>query len=248
MYVIILVLLHFYIGVMSQLVDRIYEKVIKKHFDDQMYEMVFLSGARQVGKTTIAKHILLQYEKRQYLNIDNAEVKTKLLGSYNYITEKLSIDNTLLPVQYNTYNNPTLVLDEIHKLGHGLWKNYLKGFYDEYNKKVNIIVTGSSKLDIYQKGGDSMMGRYFQYKVFPLSIRELYNYDIPKMDALINTPVTIDHDIYDTLLNFGGFPRLFLTQNKSMHNKWKASQLKQIVYDDIRDLAGKIQYFNKSKY
>ncbi|MBC8387421.1 MAG: AAA family ATPase [Actinobacteria bacterium] len=54
-----------------------------------------------------------------------------------------------------------MVFDEIHK--YGKWKTFLKGFFDTYKEKIKIIVTGSSRLDIYKKGGDSLMGRYFPY-------------------------------------------------------------------------------------
>jgi hypothetical protein len=66
---------------------------------------------------------------------------------------------------------PIIVFDEIHK--YAKWKNFLKGFFDNYNEKIKIIVTGSARLDVYRAGGDSLMGRYLSYVICPLSVGEL---------------------------------------------------------------------------
>ena len=61
-----------------------------------------------------------------------------------------------------SHQKPIIVFDEIHKFKK--WKSFLKGFYDTYHQKTQIIVTGSSRLKIFKPGGDSLMGRYFSYK------------------------------------------------------------------------------------
>ncbi len=72
------------------------------------------------------------------------------------------IENTQ-PFTEASSQKPIIIFDEIHKMPN--WKNYLKGFYDTYKGKLKIIATGSSKLSIYKKGQDSLMGRYFNYTV-----------------------------------------------------------------------------------
>jgi len=92
-------------------------------------------------------------EKYEYLNWDNrADKKTILSGAY--------------PVDKKLF-----IFDEIHKYKN--WKNYLKGEYDKYKEKFHILVTGSARLDIYRKGGDSLLGRYRSYRLHPLSLEEL---------------------------------------------------------------------------
>ncbi len=49
---------------------------------------------------------------------------------------------------------------------------YLKGEYDKYKKEFDILVTGSTRLDIYRKGGDSLLGRYRYYRLHPFSLSE----------------------------------------------------------------------------
>ena len=52
---------------------------------------------------------------------------------------------------------PVLVFDELHKFSR--WKQFLKGFFDLYEKQCRVVVTGSSRWDTYRRGGDSLMGR-----------------------------------------------------------------------------------------
>lgn len=63
------------------------------------------------------------------------------------------------------------VLDEIHK-SRG-WRNWLKGLYDLHCGSHSILVTGSARLDIYSRGGDSLQGRYFLYRLQPFTFSEL---------------------------------------------------------------------------
>lgn len=68
-------------------------------------------------------------------------------------------------------SQPLVILDEMHK--DSGWKNFLKGAYDEFSGAYKFLVCGSGRLDVYQKGGDSLAGRYFHLHLFPLTIAEL---------------------------------------------------------------------------
>lgn len=117
---------------------------------DLAKKMVFVGGPRQVGKTTLAMHLLR--EVRGYLNWDLAEHREAIL--------RREIPGT-----------PLLVLDEIHR--YRSWRNYLKGLYDRPGRKQRILVTGSGRLDLYRFGGDSLQGRYHYLRLHPLSAREI---------------------------------------------------------------------------
>lgn len=79
-------------------------------------------------------------------------------------------------------------------------------FYDTFGNQANmrIIVTGSAHLDIYRKGGDSLMGRYFLYRMHPLTVAELISPAVPE-DG-IKKPAKLPDDQWQCLVNFGGFP------------------------------------------
>ncbi|MBW1890770.1 MAG: ATP-binding protein [Deltaproteobacteria bacterium] len=127
-----------------------------------------------------------------------------------------------------------IVFDELHKYPH--WRNFLKGFYDSYaGGRFNIVVTGSSRLDVYRKGADSLMGRYFLYRMHPLSIAELAHQKIPEGE--ISLPHFVSKSDYEFLERFGGFPEPFLKHNVRFFNRWKQTRLKLLFREDLRDVT-----------
>ncbi len=130
---------------------------------DLKRKMVFVAGPRQVGKTTIAKH-LLGKNKKGYLNWDIAEDRAAIL-------------------QQQLPTSPIWVFDEIHK--YQKWRNYLKGVYDQFHSSHQILVTGSARLDYYRRGGDSLQGRYHYLRLDPLSVAELKINNQSGLDQLL---------------------------------------------------------------
>ena len=119
-------------------------------------KMVFIGGARQVGKTTFAVNIVgNKFGKFAYYNWDNRSDRKEIMR----------------PGWPG--NIELIILDEIHKYKN--WKNLIKGEYDKLKNKYKFLVTGSSKLDIYRRGGDSLQGRYHYYRLHPFSLAELLN-------------------------------------------------------------------------
>jgi predicted AAA+ superfamily ATPase len=80
----------------------------------------------------------------------------------------------------------TILFDELHK--YPRWKQFLKGFFDTYTDRMRIIVTGSSRMDVYRRGGDSLMGRYFHYRMHPFSIAEMLHTDLPDSKRIVRPP------------------------------------------------------------
>jgi predicted AAA+ superfamily ATPase len=117
---------------------------------DIQKKMVFVAGARQVGKTTLARQVL--GERDGYLNWDIPEHRERILRRE-------------LPA------GKLWVFDEIHK--YRGWRNFLKGIYDFNGPRQKVLVTGSAKLDFYRYGGDSLQGRYHFLRLHPLSAAEL---------------------------------------------------------------------------
>ncbi|HEX2583376.1 MAG TPA: AAA family ATPase, partial [Chlamydiales bacterium] len=158
---------------------RLYEELLEEHLKEYR-QMAFLSGPRQVGKTTSSKEASLESPSHYYFNWDNDRHRAWFIEGSEAIAAQAHLDE---------FSNirPILVFDEIHK--YRFWQRFLKGFFDLYEKKARIIVTGSARLDIYKKGGDSLMGRYFLYRIHPLSIREIIDPTIP--DQEIRLPLEI---------------------------------------------------------
>ena len=204
---------------------RIYTSVIKEHFG-RLQQMIFLIGPRQAGKTTVslmAKEFSNQFS---YLNWDNLDHRKIILEGVNSVAAFAGLDKL-------TSEAPIVVFDEIHK--YGKWKTFLKGFFDTYKGKVKIIVTGSSRLDVYKKGGDSLMGRYFPYRLHQLSLGELRRVVLSGKE--INEPFQSKNQELENLLKNGGFPEPFIKNEPKFLNRWKTLRQEQLIREDIRDLS-----------
>lgn len=211
------------------MIRRTYLEIIKHHIKN--YEqMIFICGARQVGKTTLAK-MLVEHE-RNYLNWDNIKHREIILGNlFEYIDDEI-LPNNLLS------GRALLILDEIHKYSD--WKNYLKGLYDQYKGRVIFIITGSARLDIYHKGGDSLMGRYFLYHIYQLTIGELLGHNYKPMQqfwAPNFTPKDASNDLWHRLFTFGGYPEPFVKNDTMFYSMWQSTRQKQLFTEEIRDYA-----------
>ena len=186
--------------------------------------MVFLMGPRQVGKTTVSLATAAQWPNHFYFNWDNSAERLLFIEGPQAIANQAGLEKL-------AEEKPVLVFDEIHKFGK--WKNFLKGFFDLYEKKIRIIVTGSARLNIYKKGGDSLMGRYFYYRVHPLSVAEITTPHLIQEE--IRSPEPIAENDWIALLEHGGFPEPFLQRSQAFSRRLRTMRKDQLFREDIRD-------------
>lgn len=206
--------------------DRIYTQLLKNHLDHDV-QMIFLAGARQVGKTVLSKSIDQFGYSYHYLNWDDQVDKQRILAGSASVIETVNLAKV-------SKRSPVIIFDEIHKYHE--WKNFLKGFYDKYNEKIKMIVTGSAKLDIYRKGSDSMMGRYFLYRIHPLSVAELLRSD-RLLPQEIMEPRQPAKELIEKLLVYGGYPAPFIKQDEKFKNRWQQLKAQQLFKEDILELT-----------
>lgn len=198
---------------------RKYESLLLEHFahDNQM---AFIAGPRQVGKTTSCTAFIKHHH---YYNWDNEDHRRLVIAGPKAVADSIGASD-----------QRTIIFDELHKFPH--WKNFLKGFYDTYARsRFNVVVTGSSRLDIYRKGADSLIGRYFMYHMHPLSVAEIIKQDFNQDE--LSPPQPIDDDDFAALLKYGGFPEPYLKRNPRFYNRWKRTRLKLLFREDLRDTA-----------
>ncbi len=190
--------------------------------------MVLLSGARQVGKTTLACTIDPGPDL-YYLNWDDADDRELLLRGTRAMAQHMGLERLRARL-------PLLVLDEIHK--YSKWKQLLKGLYDKHQGQCRILVTGSARLDVYKKGGDSLMGRYFHYRLHPFSVRETLQGKVATDDAAdIQAPRLPTDGDFEALLRWGGFPEPFLKRDQRFFNRWSKLREQQLLQEDVRELT-----------
>lgn len=202
---------------------RIYQELISEHLS-QLRQMVFLMGPRQVGKTTVSLEMGAQWAPHFYFNWDNAAERLLFIEGPDAIARQAGLLELAEGI-------PLLIFDEIHKFGK--WKNFLKGFFDLYEKRTKIIVTGSARLNIYKKGGDSLMGRYFYYRIHPLSVAEITSPTL--IEKEIRKPAPILESDWAALLEHGGFPEPFIQRSPAFSRRLRSLRKDQLFREDIRD-------------
>jgi uncharacterized protein len=166
---------------------------------DLKKKMVLLAGPRQAGKTTLAKEIAKEFESSAYLSYDSSTDR------------KIILKEAWIP------STELLILDEIHKMPK--WKNYLKGIYDTKPPDQKILVTGSARLEIFNKVGDSLAGRYFLHRLMPLS---------PAECDKVHVSYTIDR-----FLQRGGFPEPFLAEEAVDAERWRLQYSDSLLRIDV---------------
>ena len=186
---------------------RLYNAILRDHLQRHR-QMALVSGARQVGKTTACRSV-----GDAYLNWDNADDRRILLNGPAKLDEHLGLDRL-------RSEPPVAVLDELHK--NAKWKSLLKGFFDTYGDRARLIVTGSSRLDVFRGGGDSLMGRYLLYRMHPWTVGESLRTDLP--DREIQPPAEVSSTDWDALWEHGGFPEPFLRRDIRFTHRWRTSK------------------------
>jgi len=194
--------------------------------------MVFCAGPRQVGKTTLSKIISESYTNTLYFNWDDPRERSRLIENPFFFEELARKDAS----------PPLIVFDEIHKYRD--WKNYLKGVYDKFHSSYRFLVSGSGRLDIYQKGGDSLAGRYVLFHLWPFTIAELGNIR-KEIDVFLREPLGIPSaggkalmKKWKRLSSLSGFPEPYLSGRATTYRRWTTTYSSQLIREDIRDLTG----------
>lgn len=187
--------------------------------EDLREKMVLLSGPRQCGKTTLA-HQLLEELPGAYFNWD--------VAPHRKVLRELALPASA----------PLWVFDEIHKLR--TWRNWLKGVYDLHHQRHAILVTGSARLDLYSRGGDSLQGRYFHHRLHPVTLSELEQ--VPLLDPggglpeLAAPSPSSAQDRLVELLALGGFPEPLFAASARKASRWRTSYGTRLVREEVRDL------------
>jgi uncharacterized protein len=199
---------------------RLYDRMLRDHLEHHR-QMAFVSGPRQVGKTTTCRGLAAEY-----LNWDNTDDRRLILRGPGAVAEHFALERLRAQI-------PIAVFDELHK--DRKWKHFLKGFFDVYGSSVRVIVTGSSRLDITRRGTDSLMGRYFLFRMHPWSVGECGRTVPPASPVQAPTPIT-DAD-WAALIEHGGFPEPFLKRDPRFTRRWRSLRQDQLTKGDMRDLA-----------
>ncbi len=172
------------------LIKRSIQEKVEAILDDGLVAIVY--GARQVGKTTLAKQVGEKYNNPLYLNCDDPSV-------VNSLTKKSAI-------QLKAYigNSDLVIIDEAQRVENvGI---SIKLIHDTY-PEIKLLVTGSSSLDLANKITEPLTGRSEEIHLYPLSVTEVSN---TPSEQEPNALVAMDR---------GGYPAFWSISAKEAHRK-----------------------------
>lgn len=195
---------------------------MKRYLDDLIasdlqLKLVFVTGARQVGKTTLSRQLQATVTPSQYLNYD------------------VAADRAVIERQSWAPDAQLLVLDELHKKSD--WKLWLKGVIDGRPTGQQQLVTGSARMDTFRQSGDSLAGRFLAWRLHPISVKEWCEHS---PHAAAGQPPTPDAALTH-LLNRGGFPEPCLFAPTPLGDKnaqrWRAQYADGLVREDVLEFS-----------
>lgn len=199
---------------------RVYTAILQEHLAENR-QMAFVSGPRQVGKTTVCREL-----GSVYFNWDDQNTRDLVLKGPAEIAQAAGLQKIQARV-------PVLVFDELHR--YPRWKAFLKGFFDVYESKAKMIVTGSSRLDVFKRGGDSLMGRYFPYRMHPFSVGELADPVLRR--TAYAAPQLLSDDEWVALWTYGGYPEPFVRRDARFSRRWHSLRATQLLREDVREMT-----------
>ena len=185
-------------------------------------QMAILLGPRQSGKTWLCRHLSLP---TKYFSWDDPAHRRLIVENGTGLVEAAGLNQL-------ADQRPVVAFDELHKFSG--WKGFLKGFYDTWEERCHILVTGSASLDAFSRGGDSLMGRYFPWHCDPFTWAEVL------ASGELGSAAE-EATAWDALLGFGGFPEPFLKRDGPFWRRWKNLRWKQLFREDLRDLTRSLE-------
>ena len=200
--------------------------------DDLKRKLVFVTGPRQVGKTTLSQELGQTRLPSQYLNYDIAS------------------DRATIRRQSWKPDLKLLVLDELHKMDG--WKPWLKGVIDGRPAGQQILVTGSARMDTFRQTGESLAGRYLSWRLHPFSVKELCDAGPLDFNAQLNDAVLKDASgskagrgktalkpdaALTHLLQRGGFPEPCLLLDDVQADRWRDQYANGLVREDVLEFS-----------
>ena len=228
--------------------------MLKRHIITQIKESlalfpaVLLIGARQVGKSTLAKQLIQENILKQYVTMDE-------LINLTAATED--------PEGFISQFSEPIALDEIQRVPGLLLA--IKSAIDKNRKPGQFLLTGSANILAYPNVTESLAGRIDIIQLEGLSISELARNDNPptlltELFSFKTAKELIElwqnrrspksslskDELYRNIF-FGGFPDVVLKQNTNFANRWFHAYMTSYIERDVRDISRYVDIIGFSK-
>lgn len=165
---------------------------IKETLEQNRSPIILVLGLRQTGKSTLVTNLLSNMPHQRF-SFDLATDQKEFLDQNRHSLADFA----------KRYRNTVVFIDEVQKNPEAT--NIIKHLYDMYQMK--FILTGSSELKITRQIGDSLAGRIRQFRLYPLTLREIaiQQGEIREKDQL---PFDHAHELLQRYLIYGSLPQL----------------------------------------
>ncbi|WP_141267101.1 ATP-binding protein [Thermodesulfovibrio sp. Kuro-1] len=201
----------------------LFHRIISSKLSTAMrhFPAVFLTGARQVGKSTLALSMF-----KNYVTLDDTTVYESALAD-----PPLFVSNLKKPV----------VIDEIQKLPRLL--NSIKLDIDKNRINGSYLLTGSANILAFKDISDTLAGRMAIIELFPLSCKEISKKTENVIEILFNanfkdfTLPSIETDLIIEQVINGGYPEIQKIDTVTGRYLWFSSYIRTYIERDVRDLG-----------
>lgn len=209
------------------------DKLIKRHIFNKLEpeliqpEVLILLGARQVGKTTLLYELEKICRKKKlkvnFFDLEQPEDLKKLSGDNQAIIEIISKDTDCI------------FIDEFYYLKNA--GQIFKAIYDKAKrnkKKIKIVASGSSSIEIHSHIQESLAGRMVKYSVFPLTFSEYQQ---------------VKNSQFTSYLKYGGLPGTVYNSEEKIKQQLN-DYISSYILKDIKSLVKEenIRAFNNLIY
>lgn len=221
---------------------EIIDQISKYLFTD---DIIVLHGARQVGKTHIlyylAKIIQEKGEQAHFIDLEDGRLRDILDGGVSSFLSYLKEEGVFSEKRVFVF------IDEIQYLENP--SSFLKMVID-HHKNIKLIVSGFSSFNIKNKFKDSLVGRTVNFDIFNLSFSEFLlfkNYQVDFKEIHTQKKISELTELYEEYIKYGGYPKIVLTPEVEIKNKYINQIIDTYIKKDIRDLAEikDVDKFNK---
>jgi len=198
-------------------------RAIREDIDNYLnyFPVLLISGARQVGKSTLALHLDID----NYMTLDDINIYQMAKND-----PKGFIENLQKPV----------IIDEVQRLPQLMIT--IKEYVDRDRINGEFVLTGSASLSGFKDISDSLAGRIGIVELYPLNMKEKSGYKGNIIDTLSHNLDAYLLKKYDNrsitqhILD-GGYPEILKIDSVKAKYLWFSSYIRTYIESDAKELA-----------
>ncbi len=188
--------------------------------------VILIHGARQTGKSTLAKQLISDHYKADYITLDDTAVLGSALSD---------------PMGFVSGFSGNVIIDEVQKAPEIF--SAIKLVVDKNRKPGKFILTGSANIFLLPRLSESLAGRVQVFTLYPFTKGEILKTKESFIDYLFSnqkikhyTLSNKKNDILGSIVQ-GGFPEILKRKNIHRRREWFNAYVNTILQRDVKDIS-----------